>query len=97
MSANLYETKIPGEYYHIHGSLEASKTLRMIGLESHRPDLKSQEAIVEVIESQVKQYTIEELEKLNAEHRQAGVPAFRHANFLEVPHVRNTISSWVGV
>ena len=30
MSANLYATKNPNEYYHIHGSLEASTTLKMM-------------------------------------------------------------------
>ncbi|KHO02121.1 CAIB/BAIF family enzyme [Metarhizium album ARSEF 1941] len=50
MSANLYETAERGEYYHIHGSLEASTTLNMIGLESHRPDLESHQDIVDTIE-----------------------------------------------
>ena len=87
MSANLYETKRPGEYYHIHGSLDASTTLGMIGLEPFRPDLDSHEAIVETIESRVKTYTVEELESLNAQHRQAGIPAYKHDEFLLTPHV----------
>lgn len=87
MSANLYETARPGEYYHIHGSLEASTTLNMIGLESFRPDLKTQEAIVGAIETQVKKYTVEELEGLNKLNRQAGVPAYKHEEFLGTPHV----------
>lgn len=88
MSANLYETKRPGEYYHIHGSLEASTTLNMIGLESFRPDLKTHEDIVDVIESGVKKHTTEELEELNARNRQAGVPVLKHEDFLRTPHVR---------
>ncbi len=88
MSANLYETKRPGEYYHIHGSLDASTTLGMIGLEPFRPDLGSHEAIVETIESRVKTYTVEELESLNAQHEQAGIPAYKHDEFLLTPHVR---------
>lgn len=87
MSANLFETKRPGEYYHIHGSLEASTTLRMIGLEPFRPDLETHEAVVKTIESAVKQYTIEELEEMNAENRQAGVMALKHEDFLKTPHV----------
>lgn len=87
MSANLYETKRPGEYYHIHGSLEASTTLRMIGLEPFRPDLDTHEAIVHAIETAVKQYTVEDLEKLNSENRQAGVAALKHEDFLKTPHV----------
>lgn len=82
MSANLYETKEPGKYYHIHGSLEASTTLKMIGLEPFRPDLNGEhDAIVKAIESKVKNYTIEELEELNAKNRQAGVPALKHSEF----------------
>ncbi len=88
MSANLYQTKQPGEYYHIHGSLDASTTLGMIGLEPFRPDLKNHEAIVDVIESHVQNYTVEELEALNAYHQQAGVPAYKHNDFLLTPHVR---------
>lgn len=88
MSANLYETKETGKYYHIHGSLEASTTLKMIGLEPFRPDLNGEHnAIVETIESKVKNYTIEELEELNARNRQAGVPALKHDEFLSTPHV----------
>lgn len=87
MSANLYKTKQPGEYYHIHGSLEASTTLKMIGLESHRPDLETHEQIVEVIEGAVEKFTVEELEAMNKEHRQAGVKAFKHTDFANTPHV----------
>ncbi|KAH7146253.1 CoA-transferase family III domain-containing protein [Dactylonectria macrodidyma] len=96
MSANLYETKVPGEYYHIHGSLEASTTLGMIGLESHRPDLESHEDIVRVIEGATKKFTTEELEEMNARHRQAGVPALKHEDFLKTPHGKTNIklSPW---
>lgn len=47
MSANVYKTK-EGKYYHIHGSLEATTTLNMIGLEGHRPDLTDYNDIVKV-------------------------------------------------
>jgi hypothetical protein len=87
MSANLFKTKRPGEYYHIHGSLEASSTLRMIGLEPFRPDLETHDAIVNTIETAVQKYTVEELEKMNAENRQAGVIALKHEDFLKTPHV----------
>ncbi|KAI6443451.1 hypothetical protein MCOR07_000035 [Pyricularia oryzae] len=88
MSANLYSTKNPGEYYHIHGSLEASSTLRMLGLEARRPDLteKGHDAIVDEIESRVSQYTVSELEFLNGLNRQAGVQALKHEEFLQTAH-----------
>ncbi|KAL2755430.1 hypothetical protein ACRALDRAFT_1076935 [Sodiomyces alcalophilus JCM 7366] len=91
MSANLYETKRMGEYYHIHGSLEASTTLRMIGLEPFRPDLHDHDAIVETIESKVKQFTIEELEDLNTKNRQAGIPALTYEDFCATPHGKANI------
>lgn len=87
MSANLYETKRRGQYYHIHGSLEASKTLAMIGLEPFRPDLQAHEDIVNAIEPAVRKFTVEELEVLNSQNRQAGVPALKHEDFLKTPHV----------
>lgn len=87
MSANLYATADKGEYYHIHGSLEASTTLQMIGLEAFRPNLKTHDDIVSVIEGAVKKRTVDELESLNTQHRQAGVKAFKHEEFLQTPHV----------
>lgn len=88
MSANLYETKNPGEYYHIHGSLEASTTLKMIGLEPFRPDLQSHDSIVDTIEPAVRRFSVEELESMNAVNRQAGVPALKHEDFVKTEHVR---------
>jgi len=87
MSANLYETKKPGEYYHIHGSLEASTTLKMIGLEPFRPGLRDHDAIVNAIEPAVRKFTIDELEEMNAKNRQAGVPVLKHDDFLQTKHV----------
>ncbi|KAJ4862583.1 coA-transferase family III domain-containing protein [Trichoderma breve] len=92
MSANLYATKNPNEYYHIHGSLEASTTLKMIGLEPYRPDLATHEDIVQTIESAVKRFTVDELEELNAQNRQAGIKAYTHAEFLKTPHGKTNMS-----
>ncbi|KAJ5818721.1 CoA-transferase family III [Penicillium riverlandense] len=86
MSANLYKTKNPGEFFHIHGSLEASATLNMIGLEGHRPDLTDYEEIIKVIESQVQKYSAAELEQMNKERRQAGVTAYKYEDFIKTPH-----------
>ncbi|PBP24348.1 putative CAIB/BAIF family enzyme, partial [Diplocarpon rosae] len=86
LSANLYETKTPGEFYHIHGSLEAGKTLNMIGLESHRPDLTDYRECIDVIEHHVKQFTIAELEEMNAKEKQAGVPVIKWEEFKRTGH-----------
>lgn len=90
MSANLYRTKNPGEFFHIHGSLEATTTLNMIGLEGYRPDLTDYEEIIKTIESHVQKYTAAELEDMNRERRQAGVTAFKHEDFVKTPHVSCT-------
>ena len=87
MSANLYETGDKGEYYHIHGSLEATQTLNMIGLEAFRPDLKTRVDIISLIERAVQKFSIRELQALNAHYRQAGVLAFRYEDFVKTPHV----------
>ncbi|KAL9562516.1 hypothetical protein ACKAV7_013599 [Fusarium commune] len=92
MSANLYETKNAGEYYHIHGSLEASTTLKMIGLEPFRPDLQTHESIIDTIEPAVRQFSIDELESMNAARRQAGVPALKHEDFVKTQHGRTNMA-----
>jgi hypothetical protein len=92
MSANLYATKTPGTYFHIHGSLEANTTLNMIGLPSYRPDLKTTEEISDCIESHVQQFTIEELETKNKELRQAGVTAHKYEDFIATPHGKANVN-----
>ncbi|KAM0136703.1 hypothetical protein ACHAP3_004452 [Botrytis cinerea] len=86
LSANLYETKNPGEYFHIHGSLEAGKTLNMIGLEAYRPNLTEYRECINVIEKHVKQYTAAELEVMNAKINQAGVTALKWEEFKKTSH-----------
>ncbi|CAG8976807.1 hypothetical protein HYALB_00012513 [Hymenoscyphus albidus] len=86
LSANLYETKVPGEYFHIHGSLEAGKTLNMIGLEAHRPDLTDYHECIATIESHVKAFAATELEQMNADLGQAGVTALKWDEFKQTEH-----------
>ncbi|PQE15984.1 caib baif family enzyme protein [Rutstroemia sp. NJR-2017a WRK4] len=92
LSANLYETKNPGEYFHIHGSLEAGKTLNMIGLEPYRPDLTDYRECIDTIEKHVRQYTTEELEVMNANIQQAGVTALKWEDFKKTNHGRTLLS-----
>lgn len=86
LSANLYATKNAGEYYHIHGSLEANITLDMIGLPGQRPDLTDYRECIETIESHVKQFTSTQLEEMNAERKQAGVPCLKPDEFKATAH-----------
>lgn len=92
MSANLYATKTPNAYFHIHGSLEANTTLKMIGLPPYRPDLKSIDEISSCIESHVQQFTIEELETMNKDLRQAGVTALKYEDFIATPHGQTNVN-----
>lgn len=85
MSANLYRTK-DEKFFHIHGSLEATTTLNMIGLQGHRPDLTDYQEIIRTIESHVEQFTAAELETMNAEKRQAGVTAYKYEDFIQTQH-----------
>lgn len=86
LSANLYATKNPGEYFHLHGSLEATTALNMVGLEGHRPDMTDYHDAINLIETHVKQYTAQELEAMNAERKQAGVTALEWEDFCKTKH-----------
>ncbi|KAL2181789.1 CoA-transferase family III domain-containing protein [Thermothelomyces heterothallicus CBS 202.75] len=86
MSANLYGTKNPGEYFHIHGSLDADVTLEMLGLPKEKPEMTDYHAIIDYIESAVKEHTAAELDALNLAHRQAGIQALTWAQFQTTPH-----------
>ncbi|KAI4665911.1 uncharacterized protein J4E78_003376 [Alternaria triticimaculans] len=88
LSANLYQTKNPGEYFHLHGSLEATKALNMIGLEGSRPDLTDYHECIKVIEDHVSRYTVDQLEEMNKEIGQAGVTCLKWEDFQKTPHGR---------
>lgn len=86
LSANLYETKNQGEYFHLHGSLEATKALNMVGLEGHRPDLNDYHECIKIIEEHVKQFTADELEEMNKNIKQAGVTCMKWDDFKATQH-----------
>lgn len=85
LSAGMYETK-DEKYYHIHGSLDASTTLKMIGLPAHNEKLTDYGKCIEVIEGAVKGFTASELEDLNLNNKQAGVEVLEREEFLDTPH-----------
>ncbi|KIM95055.1 hypothetical protein OIDMADRAFT_172141 [Oidiodendron maius Zn] len=92
LAANLYATKIPGQYFHIHGSLEASTTLNMIGLEAFRPDLTDYQECIKTIESHVEKYSTTELEEMNARKHQAGVSVLKWEEFQQTSHGETLLS-----
>lgn len=81
----MYETE-DKKYYHIHGSLEASETLQMIGLEPYRPDITTYDDGIKVIRDAVHKIDVKTLEKLNNEKKQAGAQVLSRDEFLETPH-----------
>jgi hypothetical protein len=91
LSANLYQTKNPGEYFHLHGSLEATKALNMIGLDGFRPDLTDYHEIIKVIEDHVKQFTVDQLEEMNWQIKQAGVTCLKWEDFQATQHGQELI------
>ncbi|KPM35363.1 hypothetical protein AK830_g11209 [Neonectria ditissima] len=69
-ATNVYKTK-DGRWYHLHGSLDARPTMKMVGVEEQ--DVTREEAI-KIYADKVAQYDAEALEKrANEEFRQAGV------------------------
>ncbi|KAI1082297.1 CoA-transferase family III [Whalleya microplaca] len=92
LSAGLYETRNPGEYYHIHGSLEATTTLNMIGLPAFLPDVNDYHQCINIIEGAVKQFSAAELDALNQKYRQAGVPVLTSARYQRSAHGRTMTS-----
>lgn len=91
LSANLYETKNPSEYFHLHGSLEATTALNMVGLKGFRPDMTDYHQCIKLIEDHVKQFSAKELEEMNAEAKQAGVTCLKWEEFEATSHGRDLI------
>ncbi|KAL7626306.1 hypothetical protein AAE478_003077 [Parahypoxylon ruwenzoriense] len=86
LSAGLYESRNQGEYYHIHGSLEATTTLEMLGLPAFVPNLTDYHDCINVIEGAVRQFSRAELDRLNQEHRQAGAPVLTSEMYQKTAH-----------
>ena len=88
-AANLYATKRPNEYFHLHGSLEASTALQMIGLPPFNPTLTEYKPVIEHIEERMKTFTAEKLEELNQANLQAGIKAYKRKDVLDTEFVRS--------
>jgi hypothetical protein len=68
--------------------LEATTTLKMLGLPAFRPDLTDYRQCIQTIEKAVKRFTVDELEALNVRHRQAGIEALTWEQFKRTSHGR---------
>lgn len=58
----------------------------MIGLPPFNPAMTDYHACIDTIESVVKQFTSRELDLMNLQHGQAGIPALKWSQFLNTPH-----------
>lgn len=68
----------------------------MIGLPSHQPDLTDYHQAINTIEEKVKKYTLDELEHMNAEKRQAGVTCMKPEEWNKTKHgqIMNSEPPW---
>lgn len=85
LSANLYETSEKGRYYHIHGSLDATRVLRGLDLPPFLA-LTDYEQCKRKIGNAVKRHSVEELEQLNREAAGAGIEALTWEEFKMSSH-----------
>ncbi|EAZ63933.2 hypothetical protein PICST_86521 [Scheffersomyces stipitis CBS 6054] len=85
MSANLYRTK-DKRFYHIHGSLDATTTLKMIGLPAFIPGLTDYNEIVKIYQDRLDTFNCDELEAMNVQNKQAGIEALKPEQFLQSEH-----------
>ncbi|KAG8412238.1 hypothetical protein J3458_014427 [Metarhizium acridum] len=82
-ATNVYQTK-DGKWYHLHGSMNASATMGMVGVEEQ--DVTREEAI-KIFGDKVAQYDAAYLEKTaNEELRQAGVTCLSPEEFFASEH-----------
>jgi hypothetical protein len=97
LSANIYETKREGQYYHTHGSLDATPILNALGLpgflkesddEAIRALEEDYEGICGLIQERTRRYTVEELEEMTVRLRQAGAVVYREEEFMKTEQGR---------
>ncbi|KAI6600882.1 hypothetical protein MCOR06_000602 [Pyricularia oryzae] len=81
LCTNVYKTK-DGRFFHLHGSMNATKSLAMIGLPPTNPDLDTPEKIIAEISSKVEEYDADWLDtEANQYWRQAGTICLTEAEF----------------
>lgn len=95
LSANMYETNRRQEYYHTHGSLDATPILNALGLPAFLKDSPDEtvrllegdyEGICKLIQEKTSKYSVEELEEMTVRLRQAGAVVYTEEEFLRTEH-----------
>lgn len=83
LTSNIYRTK-DGRYYHLHGSMNATPTMEMLGVQE--ADVSMEEAI-RIYADKVAQWDSKEIEKTaNDTFKQAGVICYEPEEFLSSEH-----------
>ncbi|KAL1634362.1 hypothetical protein SLS56_002372 [Neofusicoccum ribis] len=91
-STNLYHTK-DGKWYYLHGSLNPSVTMQMLGIEDTGEAVTHEEA-VEVYKAKVAQWASSAIEETaNLEYRQPGVVCHTHEEFLVSEQTKGKVMS----
>ncbi|KAH7089680.1 CAIB/BAIF family enzyme [Paraphoma chrysanthemicola] len=88
LATNIYQAK-DKRFYHLHGSLDTSATLEMLGLPQFRPDLEqaSNEEIKAVYAEEVAKHDSEWLDiEANEHRRQAGTICYTFEEFTKTSH-----------
>jgi hypothetical protein len=97
LSANIYETRREGEYYHTHGSLDATPILDALGLPGFLQDSQDEgvrrlegdyEGICRLIQERTRRFVVEELDEMTVRLRQAGAVVYKEEEFLRTEQGR---------
>lgn len=82
LSTNIYPTK-DGRYFHLHGSMDATLTLNMLGLPTHDASLSLSESI-EIYTEEVAKHSSQWLDiEANDHYRQAGTICYTPNEYLD--------------
>ena len=81
VATNIYQTK-DNKFFHLHGSMNATKTLKMLGLPPKIDELQEREKAVQFLNNEVKNYDSEWLDvTANERYRQAGSVCYTAEEF----------------
>lgn len=81
---NMFKTK--NGYYHFHGGLNASKSLEVLKLPSHCPELNDYDMSCRSIEEKTKEFTNEQIDEFVTHAKQAGSPVYSRQEYLATEH-----------
>lgn len=82
----MYKTSVRNEYYHTHGSLDATPILNGLALPGFLPEpLPSYDEICSIIQTETQKHTPRALDDLTVSINQSGCIVYRPADFLATP------------